>query len=72
MCYSFYMMKNTSDPKGIPAVLQNHNGSFRVRVTRYNETYATVVGIDETFTNNGYESTEIVLTKDLVFLNNLI
>ena len=72
MCYSFYMMKNTSDSKDIPAVLQNRNGSFRVRVTRYNETYATVVGIDEMSTNNGYESAEIVLTKDLVFLDNLI
>lgn len=66
------MMKNYSESKGIPAVLQNRNGSFRVRVTRYNETYAAVVGVDEVMPSNGFESAEIVLTKDLVFLDNLI
>lgn len=66
------MMKNTTDPKGIPAILQDRNGSRRVRVTRYNDTYATVVGVEEDLPSNGYESAEIVLTKDLVFLDNLI
>ena len=72
MCLNNYIMKNTTDPKGIPAILQDRNGSRRVRVIRYNDTYAAIAAVDHNFPSNGYESAEIVPTKDLVFLDNLI
>ena len=59
-------MKNTtSDKKGTPAILQDRTGTYNVRVSHYNDSYAAVwIGDDSCQT--------IVRTENLIFLDNLI